>query len=233
MLIVLCEDEPAFADQLEQELRLILDTRDIDYCISKCSDGNALKKLLNEEVISLLFMDIQLGDEDGVELVKEINDTGVRIPTVFLTSMEHRIAEGYDVSAINFLFKRDYKDRLPKVLDKYFNEYHNTRAIVVDSHDTKVLLNLDEIYYAEPDNRNTFIHTAVSCYSEKSSIQNFAKHLPETMFIEVYHSLYINIDHVRKVETDSVILDNDEKLPVSRRKRKELMTAIMRRIQNR
>jgi Cd2+/Zn2+-exporting ATPase len=34
-------------------------------------------------------------------------------------------------------------------------------------------------------------------------------------------------------KTDTVVLDNDKELPVSRRKRKALMTAVMRRIRSR
>ena len=119
------------------------------------------------------------------------------------------------------------------MFDKFLNEIYLRKTILIQEHDTAVMLQLAEIYYVEPDNRNTSIHTAVSSYQEKSSIQNFAAHLPEELFIEAYHSLYINIDHIRKVNMDSVVLDNDRELPVSRRKRKQLMAAVMRRIRER
>ena len=185
------------------------------------------------EAVDLLFMDLHLGDADGVELVKEQAKSSIKIPTVFLSSMEERIAEGYDVNAFHFLFKRNYKEKLPELLERFLNEIYVRKAVVIQDHDTVVRLNFAEIYYVESDNRNTAIHTAVSSYQEKSSIQNFAKQLPEELFIEAYHSLYINIDHIRKVNPDTVVLDNDKELPVSRRKRKALMTAVMRRIRSR
>ena len=168
-----------------------------------------------------------------MELVKELNCGNVKIPTIFLSSLEDRVAEGYDVSAFHFLFKRQYKEKLPVLMERFLNELYQNKSIVLQHHDSMVMLNFTEIYYVEPENRNTAIHTAVSCYQEKSSIQNFAKQLPMELFIEAYHSLYINIDHIRKVNMDSVVLDNDKELPVSRRKRKLLMTAVMRRIRNR
>jgi len=181
----------------------------------------------------LLFMDIHLGDADGVELVKEFNQIGVKVPTVFLSSLEDRVTDGYDVSAFYFLYKRNYREKLTMILERFLKECYRCKTIVLNHQDTTVMLQFSEIYYAESDNRNTAIHTAVSCYQEKSSIQNFAKHLPEDIFIEAYHSLYINVDHIRKVNADSVVLDNDKELPVSRRKRKQLMAAVMRRIRNR
>lgn len=234
MYLVICEDEPEFAAELEKELDAIFAQKQVECRIRRCSGGKELRAVLKEEEpIDLLFMDIHLGDADGVELVREINRGSVKIPTVFLSSLEDRIAEGYDVSAFNFLFKRQYKEKLPSLIERFMNEIYHRKTIMIHHHDTMAMLNLTEIYYVEPENRNTAIHTAVSCYQEKSSIQNFARHLPEELFIEAYHSLYINIDHIRKVNMDSVVLDNDKELPVSRRKRKQLMTAVMRRIRNR
>lgn len=234
MYLVICEDEPEFAAELTKELEAIFAQKQVECRICHCPGGRELRAAAKqEEPIDLLFMDIHLGDEDGVELVKELNRGSVRIPTIFLSSLEDRIAEGYDVSAFHFLFKRQYKEKLPALMERFLNEIYQNKSIMLQHHDTMVMLNFAEIYYVEPENRTTAIHTAVSCYQEKSSIQNFAKQLPEEIFIEAYHSLYINIDHIRKVNMDSVVLDNDKELPVSRRKRKQLMTAVMRRIRNR
>ena len=234
MYIVICEDEENFAKELQRELQMLLAQKEIDCSIFRCNSGAAFRQEMERgEATDLIFMDLHLGDADGVELVKEQARNSVKIPTVFLSSMEERIAEGYDVNAFHFLFKRNYKEKLPVLLERFFNEIYVRKAVVLQDHDTVVRLQFAEIYYVESDNRNTAIHTAVSSYQERSSIQNFAKQLPEDLFIEAYHSLYINIDHIRKVNMDTIVLDNDKELPVSRRKRKALMNAVMRRIRNR
>ncbi len=234
MYIVICEDERNFAEELQQELRAVLAEKETECRICNCENGAAFRREMEKgEAVDLLFMDLHLGDADGVELVKELAGESIRIPTVFLSSLEERVAEGYDVNAFHFLFKRNYKEKLPTLLERFWNEIYERKAIMIQDRDAVVRLQFAEIYYVEPDNRNTAIHTAVSMYQEKSSIQNFAKQLPAELFIEAYHSLYINVDHIRKVNADSVELDNDKELPVSRRKRKMLMTAVMRRIRSR
>lgn len=234
MYLVLCEDEPEFAEELGRELKGFFEKKEIECEISCCGSGEAFRAELERKVpIDLLFMDIHLGDADGVELVKELNQNNVRVPTVFLSSLEDRVTDGYEVSAFHFLYKRDYKKKLDSVLERFLKECYCCKRLVLNHQDTTVMLRFSEIYYAEPAQRNTAIYTAVSCYQEKRSIQNFAKQLPEDCFIEAYHSLYINVDHIRKVTMDSVVLDNDKELPVSRRKRKQLMAAVMRRIRNR
>lgn len=234
MNIVICEDERNFAEELQQELQAVLQQKEVECRICYCDSGAAFRREMEQgEAVDLLFMDLHLGDADGVELVKEQARNSVKTPTVFLSSMEERIAEGYDVNAFHFLFKRNYKEKLPELMNRFLTEIYERKAIVIQDRDAVVRLNFAEIYYVESDNRNTSIHTAVSSYQEKSSIQNFAKQLPEELFIEAYHSLYLNVDHIRKVNMDTVVLDNDKELPVSRRKRKTLMNAVMRRIRSR
>lgn len=234
MRIVMCEDEAGFAGELKKEIEAFFKEQGTECDIVHCESGAQFRETMGQNrLVDLLFMDIHLGDADGVELARELGKNNIKIPTVFLSSMEERIAEGYDVNAFHFLFKRNYKEKLTALLLRFVKEVYQRKTIVLQEHDTAVMLNFTEIYYVESDNRNTAIHTAVSAYQEKSSIQNFAKQLPEELFIEVYHSLYVNIDHIRKVEADSLVLDNDKELPVSRRKRKQLMAAVMRRIRNR
>lgn len=230
MYLVICEDEDVFANELSAELEHVLREKQVACHIGRCKTGAELKRLLDgAEPVDLLFMDIHLEKEDGVELVKELS--GNHVPTVFLTSLESRIADGYDVNALHFLFKRNYKEKLPGLLERFLNEIYRCKSVVVSQHELSVMLQISEIYYVEPDNRSTAVYTADAGYSDRRPIQMFVKLLPEDMFIEAYKSLFINIDHIRKVYADFVTLDNGRELPVSRRKRKELMTAVMRRMQ--
>lgn len=234
MYIIICEDEPFFANELQGELAAFFRQKEIECRLRYCRSGAELRSALAEDTsVDLLFMDIHLGDADGVELIKEMNTQSMRIPTVFLSSLEDRIADGYDVRAFHFLFKRNYKEKLPGILETFLQDILKNRTILLQNHDETVLLHFDDIYYVEADKRVTAIHTAISCYQEKQSIQSFAKDLPAEQFVEAYHSLYINIDHIRKVSMDTIRLDNDKELPVSRRKRKTVMSAVMRRLRSR
>lgn len=234
MLIAICEDEKIFAEKLSEELDKLLSDKKIEHEIVYFREGNLLvKKLKDKFTPDLLFMDIQLEDEDGVDIMREIRSMNINTPTVFLTSMEERIADGYDVSAFHFLFKKDYSEKLPALLERFIKEKYQENQIIIKPSGTLLKIKLTDIYYVEPDKRNTSIHLKEESYIENESIQNFAKKLSKEAFIEAYHSVYVNLDHIDRVNQDTLILDNGQSLPVSRRKRKELMMAIMKRIENR
>lgn len=231
MNICICEDEKAFADRLYQTLKRLLSDRVKDLHVKHFPSGNSFMKNLSEaKTFDLLFMDLQLPDADGVALVKGLRDNGCRIPVIFLTGLEDRIVEGYDVNAFHYLFKRNFEEKLPAVLDRFLKEIYLCSEISIKSKGSVTLLSPSDIYYIDAAKRNTAVHTASEIFTEAASIQTFAEELPPEFFIEVYHALYVNVDHVTKIDADSLTLDNNETVPVSRRKRKELMSAIMKRV---
>lgn len=233
MNVVICEDDQAFSDLLKEKLTEHLTMRNLPCDVTQVSNGQSLKEhLASGSRTNLLFMDVQLENEDGIALVKELRASYPKLPVIFLTSMEDRIGEGYDVSAFYYLLKREYDAKLPEVLDRFIQEVFVKRSLYVRSGADVLLLDYDEIYYVEANKRGTQIHCREEVHASGTSIQNFGKILPYWIFIEVYHALYVNADHVRRVDADTLLLDNGETVPVSRRKRKDLMNAIMRRIQD-
>ncbi len=222
------------ADNITTDLQDLFADNNLTVNITHISNGKDFTSQLHLlETTDLIIMDIQLGNYDGVELMKVIRDKGIKTPVIFLTGFEDRITEGYDVNAFHYLFKRNYREKLPSVVQRFIKEVYKSRDIAVKHKGEVLLLKPSDIYYIDADKRNTSVHTANEVYTDNTSIQSFALLLPEDCFTEAYHALYVNIDHVTRVNTDTLSLDNGETIPVSRRKRKELMSTIMKRIGNR
>ncbi|MBP5282723.1 MAG: response regulator transcription factor [Lachnospiraceae bacterium] len=232
MNIVICEDDNAFSNLLKKKLTEHLTLRGLPCEATQFSCGAPLKEHLDAgNRVDLLFMDVQLENEDGIELVKELKKNHPKLSVIFLTSMEDRIGEGYDVNAFYYLLKKDYDTKLPVVMDRFIQEVFVKKSLYLKFGNEVLLLDYDEIYYVEANKRGAQVHCKEEVHTSAMSIQNFGKILPYWIFIEVYHALYVNADHVRRVDSDTLLLDNGETVPVSRRKRKDLMNAIMRRMQ--
>ena len=231
MRVVVCEDEKIFANTLCIEIASFFEERKIDVEIVWYDNGNLLlNDFANNIEPDLVFMDIELGDADGVEIIRRVRKQNLSVPVIFLTAMEGRVLDGYDVRALYFLYKRDYKERLYSVLERYVKDYINTSRIKVKGKDSINLFKVQEICWVESEGRGTKIHTDTGSYVDAESIHGFIKQLPEEFFIEVYHCLYVNVDRIGRVDSDSILLDTGETIPVSRRKRKDVMSAVMKRL---
>ena len=230
MKITICEDESLFAQNLARELTSFFAKQSIETTITFCESCSSLQQTLTQEIPDLLFMDIQLPDCDGVETIRQLRECNEELAVIFLTSMEDRALDGYEVKAFDFLFKRIYHEKLPAILTRFLNERYYVNRIIIRESGSVTCLAVREIYWVEAENRNTKIHTQEDCFFDVEAIRHFADRLPETHFVEAYHCLYVNVDHIVWVDADSILLDNGSVVPVSRRNRKLVMSALMKRL---
>jgi len=227
--IILCEDEELFAKALADEIRAFFSERKIPVDLVWHGSGASLQNSLTEAP-DVLFMDIELGDADGVDVVRGIRGKYPNLPVIFLSGMEERVLDGFDVKAFYFLFKRNYRELLSGILEKYLAEYFYAARIMVKEKEGVRVLSRQEICYVEAEDRSTKIHTAEGVFQDSDTFHTFVKQLPAELFIEVYHCLLVNVDHISRVDADSLLLDSGETVPVSRRKRKSVVEAVMKRL---
>ena len=215
MNIILCDDERNFAEALREEIKNFFDNKSMQVNITWYGSGEELLKAFEGEKsdVDLLFMDIDLGAYDGVSIVRGFREQGKSFPVIFLSAMEDRVLDGFEVKAFYFLYKKDYKNRLHEILEKYLN-----------------VIYMNKIYWVESEDRETVLHTETGEMHAAEPMHSFAKKLDKEIFAEVYHCIYVNVDYVCRVDADSLLLDNGVVIPVSRRKRKEVMTAVMKRL---
>ena len=71
-----------------------------------------------DKQFELLVLDIEMGKLSGMELAKKIREEDEGVPILFITGYESYIAQGYEVSAIQYLLKPMNKEKLFTVLDK-------------------------------------------------------------------------------------------------------------------
>ncbi len=231
MLIGICEDESAFAGTLGAAVKTFMEEKERECKINFYSCGKDLLEVMDGNLQpDLLFMDIQLGDMDGVDVIHTVRSKYPNLPVVFITSMENRALDGYDVNAFSFIYKRNFMEKLPRVLERFLTECYDSNNVTIKDKGGMQVIPIKNIYWVEADNRNTKIVTGSAEYTDAESIQHFADKLPKWLFVEAYHALFVNVDHIRRVEKDTVILDDDRSLPVSRRNRKDVMSAIMSRL---
>lgn len=229
--ILLCEDEPLFRESLRQEIAKRFEEKGVQCEFLCTANGAEFEKQIQTVTPDLLFMDIELGDKDGMDLIAAYRKNGgQKVPVIFVSGMEDRVLEGYEVSALAFLYKRNYRDKLERTLERFFKEYAEAVRITICAGSTVNVLGVQEIYFVETDGRKTLIHTGQGSLSEDKPIGVFMKELPETLFFEVYKAIYVNLEHIVRIDEDMVILDNGAKVVISRRKRKAAMAAVMQYI---
>ena len=234
MKIAICDDEALFSKKLLQEVALFFEPKNIKTEFSLFPQGKQLYQSFEEGTrFDLLFMDIHLMDSDGVDIIKQIRELDAEVPVIFISSMENRAMDGYDVRAFSFISKQNEEEKLQRVLKRLWEERFCVNRLAVETTDGTVFVDVKKVLYVESNKRGTMVHTKQEEIETAASIQNFVAKLPEGQFTESFKSVHVNIDYIKKINTDTLELQNGQTLPVSRRNRKDVMFAVMQRLSGR
>lgn len=235
MKIAICEDEQWFALSLKEKVESFCASKNADADVAIFSDGGSfLAACEGGEYFDAVFMDINLGSgTDGVDTIAKLRENGDSVPVVFVTSLENRAVDGYDVSAFGFVVKKNCNEKLPLVLEKLWKKLYVRKTVTVTTKEGAIIINTGDILYAESDGRSTLIHTMTEDISDTRSIGIFSSLLDSNDFIEVYKSIFVNISRIRRINADTLVLENDAVVPLSRRNRKNVMYAVMRKVDER
>ena len=195
----------------------------------------------------ILFLDIELGDRTGFELLEAL---GAERPHVIFTTAH----EGYAVKAIRFN-ALDYllKPIVPTELDDAVNKAMtgsgrtaapdnipallgsvvSERQMALPVTDGLVVVQMDEMLYCKSDDNYTevYMRTEKKPYVISRPLSEFDAFLQHQGFVRIHQSYLINRKHIKryiKGEGGEVIMANDAHLPVSRRQKAALMEALER-----
>lgn len=232
MRIAICEDNAVFAKELAAGIQAFFENKNIVPVIDCYFDEKLVQKISEDAgVYDIVFMDIDLGGQkDGVELCHKLRIYAPLVPIIFITSLENRAIDGYDVDAFGFVVKKAYEEKLPLVLEKLWKQMYETKTLTVTEKSEMHVLPVKDILWIESEGRNSLVHTIHETFMDIRSIQNLAPALSETDFIECFKSVFVNVEKIKSVNADTLILLNDHKLPVSRRSRKGVMLAVMKKV---
>lgn len=213
-------------------------------------------EVLNKLNPQIVFLDIQMNDGTGFDLLEKLSETNGKITShiVFITAYEQYAIKAFRFSALDFLLKPVGPDELEKVIEKIRtvlekdNDYShidlllenirkkadNFKRIALSNSDGIHLLDISDIIRCESDDNYTkfFIKNRKPILISKT-LKEYEELLTEHDFVRIHQSHLINLSYVKSyVKKDSgfVLMSDEHKLPISQRKREHLQEVLLRKL---
>ncbi|MBS6686475.1 MAG: response regulator transcription factor [[Clostridium] spiroforme] len=172
--------------------------------------------------MNILILDLDLGNDWGIEVAKEIRMRKIKCEIIFLTALDNYSREGYKVKAFRYILKDDnmYME-LEESLKEYIRELHGeNKKIKIDTKQGEYYLYINDILYLEVFSKEVNIHTNDNVYKVMLPINVFEKKLKPYYFFRCHKSYIINLKKVTRIEKSNVFIGNIL-IPVSKYKLKE------------
>ncbi len=238
---IIVDDEPYCCEALDTLLNR--------YCphvkvVSICYSGKEALKEIKEQKPQLLFLDIEMPQMNGFELIQKIPEPDFDL--IFTTSYDQYAIKAIRFSALDYLLKPIDRDELQTAIHKIATRNHSSLARQVELLINKIHLPAAQINkVALPTMEGlqmVTVDTIISCEADSNytnvilknkqkivvsrTLKDIEEILEDYPFFRVHHSYLVNINEINKYvkgEGGYVIMSDGSKVDVSRSKKESLL----------
>lgn len=217
--IAICDDEKYFIKEFKELVSDYMLEHGYAYSIDTFCSGEEFLSLGIEMLkYTVVFLDINMDELDGITTALKIREVSKDIFIVFVTAYVEYTLEGYKVNAIRYLLKDN------RTLQSMLNECMNA---IVESMNYKVIkktfefsdgkreVSLDTILYIESKLHKLEFHVMEGCmtvHTMYATLNEIEEELVGTNFVRIHQSFLVNLKYIKNVSRYKVVLTNGKEL---------------------
>ncbi len=237
MKCIIIDDEPLAIDVIES---YILQIGGLDI-VAKCTNPLEAITLLSKHKVDLIFLDIEMPNLTGIELIKALDN----IPQfIFTTAYSQYALDGFNLNATDYLVKpipfhrflkaitrakEKYElEQIPKAkseinFDSQQNNIQND-FIFVKSEYENIKINIDTIKYIQglKDYIKIYSSESQKAILTLSSFKDILDKLPATHFIRVHRSFAVNVSFINALQKTKIVI-GDMRIPIGETYKDDVM----------
>ena len=175
-------------------------------------------EFLNREKVDLIFLDINMPDISGMQLLQTLSP---RPLIIFTTAYSQYAVESYELNALDYLLKPVTFERFLMAINKAAAALssRNTAgmdedaAVFIKSGPQTHRVKVSEILYLEKNGNYITVHLKSDNILVRENMGDIFDLVPAADFIRVHKSYVVAIRHISMIEVHQLIV-NGEKIPI-------------------
>lgn len=214
MRIAIVDDILSEREELKNRLNKLLSKNFTEAEIFAFDSGSSFLASAEKERFSLVFLDIYLGDENGIQTAEGLRRFDKDCLIVFTTTSKDHALDGFRVRAFHYLVKPYQDEDLISLFDEISKLFtFQEKYIEVNS----LKLRFREILYAEHYQHQIYIYKSDGQeIVTRQTFREFTSSLNDSRFFLCSRGVIVNLEYVKDFNGTEFILKNGSKISVSR-----------------
>ena len=220
--IALCDDNKEDMLQLHQKIIEWYreNSKNQSVSITEYSDSVYLSSVIDAgDSHDVFFLDVEMPKVDGFQLADKIRNKLPAAIIVFLTSHSELAPDGYKFRALRYVSKLVLSQKLPEALEAVQKEFSALESgyLVVPHYTDALRIPYNEILYVQHILRSSQIYTLrQGVIKDSRGLKTIYSVIDDKRFIYIDRSTFVNIDFIRELKGNEIILRTGESLAISR-----------------
>lgn len=219
--VAICDEIEKHRKYLEGLIREYFVTLTYDIHIINFTSGEQLINyyICEKSGIDIIFLDVYLGQDNGIEVAKKIREFDEVVKFIFTTTSTEYALESFCVFPFNYLIKPIDKDGLFKVLKHaiLLIDKEKQKSIVIKFDNEMHTIFFKDIKYIESFGKKINIYTKKGIFIFNSKLDQVEAKINDKRFLRCHKSFLVNMDYISGIEDYSFrLLDNSE-VPIKQR----------------
>lgn len=257
-----CDDEPFMLEQVSGKISAYMTAKGLDCEVAQLSSGsrllaemqlkdgqtkkkglqNTLEKglaLAGKRAFDVIFLDIEMEPPDGLETARILRARGFEGLLVFITVLKERVFDSFEVQAFDYLVKPIDSCKLGKTMERALLALDKSRSsgkhgsLIIQAGSRSQIIPFRQILYCEVLGHQIHIHRQggeTTAYYEKMT--RLAQQV-DRRFFRCHRSYLVNLDWVRGRRDGLIILEGNERVPLSRLREQDFTQALLAHMKER
>jgi len=178
--------------------------------VGECGSAMEALKALQQKKVDLLFLDIQMPEFTGLQLIKTL----AHPPVVILTTAHREFAaDAFDLNVLDYLLKPISFDRFLKAVIRYFSQVQPSASIAPSGDDSFFLRSdrklvkvpFDQVMFVESLDDQVAVHlTEGTTLFTRENITHISSLLPEDRFVRIHRAFIVSKKHISSLTREGV-----------------------------
>ncbi|SHF89451.1 LytR/AlgR family response regulator transcription factor [Chryseobacterium sp. OV279] len=201
--VIIVDDERLSREELKKTLKMYDDF----VLIGEAENADDAKHLIETEMPDLLFLDIQMPEKSGFDLLESLD----HVPAVlFVTAYDQYAVQAFEVNALDYLMKPIREERFAKAIEKIRdavnqksslnNGVTKDRKIFIKDGEKRFFIQLGDIYLIESLENYTRLFFQGKKALQRRSLRQWEEMLDENIFFRINRTEIINIEYIQEVK---------------------------------
>lgn len=222
--IAICDDDIAITGRIESILQNIANKNFIQIDTEVFWRGKQLTELIeNGDYFDIIFLDIEMGKEDGISVARKIRETDKKVLIVYVTSHESYMKDSFDVRPFRFLVKPVSEEQIERCFLKAHEEISSEDSYFRYTYQrVSHKIPIRDILYFESRKRKIYVITSKGIFELYGKLSDIEESLKgsKTNFLRVHQSFLVNYRYVDELGYDFIVLESGKRIPISEDRRR-------------